>query len=355
MRRRILGLAAFAAFLMVVRLPCAAAAPFIDPLNAPALDIQHPDQAALIGIASQGHTTIAVGLRGIVISRAVNAGPWQQGKVPVESDLVAAVLVSANEAWACGHDGVVLHSTDAGKSWTVQLDGISAKTEFEAYYNNLIAGGNAALSVPLQQVQLNYDSGPTLPWLGIWFSDAQTGYIVGSFGNIAHTQDGGKTWKPWLDHIDNSNFYDLNAIAAVGGQIYIVGEQGMVYRLDATQQKFVALPTGYGGSLFGLTGTAKTLVVFGMQGTIYHSEDQGKTWVQSNDTSTSGIMDGVVLADGRIVLVTENGGMLISDDEGKNFHAASGEPGFPLAGIVETTAGQITVAGLGGVSDVSEK
>jgi len=64
----------------------------------------------------------------------------------------------------------VLHSMDAGKSWMVQLDGVSAKTEFEAYYNSLIASGNGALSVPLQQVHVNYDNGPTLPWLGIWLS-----------------------------------------------------------------------------------------------------------------------------------------------------------------------------------------
>ena len=184
--------------------------------------------------------------------------------------------------------------------------------EFEAYYNSLIASGNGALSVPLQQVHVNYDNGPTLPWLGIWFSDAQTGYIVGSFGDIAHTEDGGKTWQPWLDHIDNPNFYDLNAVAEVGGQIYIAGEQGIVYRLDAAHEKFVALSTGYGGSLFGLTGTVKTLIAFGMEGMIYHSEDRGQTWERSNNTSTAGIMDGVVLADGRIALVSENGGIPVS-------------------------------------------
>jgi photosystem II stability/assembly factor-like uncharacterized protein len=352
---RTFGAAAFAAFLMFVHLPCAAGDTFVDPLSAPALEIQHPAQAPLLGIASFGQTTIAVGMRGLAVFRTAGQGQWRQSKVPVESDIVSVVLVSANDAWACGHDGVVLHSMDAGKSWMVQLDGVSAKTEFEAYYNSLIASGNGALSVPLQQVHVNYDNGPTLPWLGIWFSDAQTGYIVGSFGDIAHTEDGGKTWQPWLDHIDNPNFYDLNAVAEVGGQIYIAGEQGIVYRLDAAHEKFVALSTGYGGSLFGLTGTVKTLIAFGMEGMIYHSEDRGQTWERSNNTSTAGIMDGVVLADGRIALVSENGGILISDDDGTNFHSAGSEPGMPLAGITETGDGKMTLVGLGGVSDVSEK
>ncbi len=92
-----------------------------------------------------------------------------------------------------------------------------------------------------------------------------------------------------------------------------------------------------------------------MEGMIYHSEDRGQTWERSNNTSTAGIMDGVVLADGRIALVSENGGILISDDDGTNFHSAGSEPGMPLAGITETGDGKMTLVGLGGVSDVSEK
>ncbi|MCB5944233.1 YCF48-related protein [Acidocella sp. KAb 2-4] len=343
------------AFLIVGFMPGQAVANFVDPLSAPALLVQNPTQAQLIGIARNGDSEVAVGLRGVAIYKLPGTVKWMQGNVPVQSDLTAAFLATPREGWACGHDGVILHTADGGKIWTRQLDGNTARSMFETYYEQQHPAPNSQAAAALAQIQLNFDNGPNLPWLGVWFSDDKTGYVVGSFGDIAMTTDGGKTWTPWLDHIDNPNFYDLNAISGIAGQLYIVGEQGMVYRLDQAKQTFVALPTGYQGSLFGITGTEKVLLAFGMRGTIFRSEDQGKTWAQVTTPITGAIMDGTVLRDGRIVLVTADGGIFFSADGGRSFQAAAAIPGAPLAGVVETGAATLTVVGPGGIFDVPNK
>ena len=43
--------------------------------------------------------------------------------MPVSADLTALHFANAQQGWAVGHEGVVLHTPDGGASWTLQLDG----------------------------------------------------------------------------------------------------------------------------------------------------------------------------------------------------------------------------------------
>ena len=60
------------------------------------------------------------------------------------------------------------------------------------------AAGNvvrqAALTEPWRRPKMGME---VLTWLrGVDFFDAKNGWIVGGFGLILHTTDGGKTWLP---------------------------------------------------------------------------------------------------------------------------------------------------------------
>jgi photosystem II stability/assembly factor-like uncharacterized protein len=334
-------------------IPAAAYANFSDPISTPADSSLLPTSAPLIAVTQAGSHFVAVGPRGLIVYSADGvATDWTQAIVPVQTDLLSVQFTDANNGWACGHNGVVLHTVDGGKTWAKQLDGVSAKPAFETYYQRQIAGGNKVLAADLQQIQLNFDPGPTLPWLSVWFQTNLVGYAVGSFGDIAMTADGGKTWQPWLEHIDNPTFLDLDAIRNVGGNLYIVGEQGSVYEYDATAQKFVAKPTGYAGMFVGITGSATSIIVFGLAGTIYRSVDEGKSWRQSADPSDATIMDGTVLADGRVVLVNIDGGVLISNDDGKNFRLSPKAEDAPLSGIF-AAGDSVVITSLGGIKNAS--
>jgi photosystem II stability/assembly factor-like uncharacterized protein len=309
----------------------------------------------MLAITYAGSRLVGAGSRGIIMFSDDSGNDWKQAFVPVQSDLTDIQFSDARNGWACGHDGVILHSSDGGASWTRQIDGNTARGLFEAYYSQQISQGNKNLLSDLQQIQLNYDSGPWLPWLGIWFNNARTGYAVGSFGDIAATHDGGRSWQPWLDHIDNPQFLDLDAIREVGGQLYIVGEQGSVYQFDDVAQKFIARPTGYSGSLFGLTGTARMLIVFGLRGTIFRSLDQGRTWSQASSNSGSTLVNGWTLPDGRIMLVSVDGTLLTSIDDGKSFYVLPNTQNMVLTDGLNIGGGKVVLTGLDGTYSISQK
>jgi photosystem II stability/assembly factor-like uncharacterized protein len=329
----------------------------VDPLDAPAAMTLDPTSAPLLSVAKVGSQLVAVGPRGVILvgtpsSDGRSAG-WRQVAAPVQSDLVKVVFSDTQNGWVCGHDGVILKTSDGGMHWQKQFDGIAAREVFETYYQNSPVPKDASLAAKqasaLNQIRANFDNGPSMPWLGMAFSDAQSGYVVGPFGDIAKTNNAGQSWSPMLEGVDNPNFYALNAIAEIGGRLYMAGEQGLVYVYDATHRNFTQSSTGYQGNLFGIVGTQDVLVTFGLNGTIYRSVDGAKSWSQVSDASSSTIMSGVVLPDGRIVLVAVDGAMLISADQGKTFSVLPQTQDMPLADVALLDPKTLVVVGLGGV------
>ncbi|MEZ5435314.1 MAG: hypothetical protein R3E67_01440 [Pseudomonadales bacterium] len=56
----------------------------------------------------------------------------QQAEVPTRAMMNAVFFISASEGWAVGHDGLVLHTTDGGKTWAIQLDGLKFTRKLKA-------------------------------------------------------------------------------------------------------------------------------------------------------------------------------------------------------------------------------
>ena len=104
---------------------------FRDPLDTPALMRTAVDQRPLMAVASAGTRKIAVGSRGMIIASDDGGKSWTQSLSPVQSDLLAVNFHTPNDGWVVCHDGVVLHTADAGKTWEEQLDGRSAGEIFK--------------------------------------------------------------------------------------------------------------------------------------------------------------------------------------------------------------------------------
>ena len=85
--------------------------------------------------------------------------------------------------------------------------------------------------------------------MAVHFRNEREGWIAGQFNLILHTADGGATWEPWLDRTENPEGYSLHAIGAAGDDVLIVGELGLVLRLDAASQRFQRIKTPYPGTL----------------------------------------------------------------------------------------------------------
>ena len=92
------------------------------------------------------------------------------------------------------------------------------------------------------------------------------------------TEDGGKTWKPWFDRRKTQILQPLRD-PPVNGDLYIAGEGGSILKFDLSRP-FKALSIPYKGSFFGLADAGTAVLVFGLRGNVYRSDDAGKTWAK---------------------------------------------------------------------------
>ncbi|MDB5971164.1 MAG: photosynthesis system assembly factor family protein [Hydrocarboniphaga sp.] len=336
-------------FLLLFAVSGAAYAQFEDPLDVAALTLAAPAKAPITALTHAGPLLVGVGMRGLIVSSADGGVTWTQQPSPVQSDLTAVTFVGPATGWIVGHDGVILATKDGGKTWKKQLDGRGAATEFAAHYQRLVDAGSEEGSALLMQTHLNYKDGPSLPYLDVCFTDEETGYAVGPFGMIAVTRDGGSSWLPWLEHVDNPDFVTLNAIRKVGDTIFIVGEQGLVFRLDSESQRFLRVSTGYAGTFFGLTGEGQTVIAFGLQGTVYRSADGGRQWQSIAMPSRPAVTAGAAIGKHSFVVANANGELYRSSDDGLSFSASGVGAGAP-ATAVEPQDGKLVYASSDGLS-----
>lgn len=315
-----------------------------------------PDIAnrAVHAIERAGDRLVAVGPRGLIMTSENQGEVWEQSPVPVQSDLVAVHFPTARSGWAVGHDGVILHSADGGSTWVKQLDGRQSKELFTHYYEARIEQGDAEAEIGLERVEMNYVTGPSLPLLSVWFEDEQRGYAVGAFGLLIATSDGGRSWEPWFERIDNEEQLHLNSIRAIAGDLYIAAERGTLFRLDRSAQRFEVIETSYGGSFFGLAGSADMLLAFGLEGSVYRSLDRGENWTRL-ETETNASVTGASQLPGsdRYVLTTAVGELLIGDPMSSALSLERPRKPSRFTDVATLAGGQLLISSLEGMRRLS--
>jgi photosystem II stability/assembly factor-like uncharacterized protein len=269
------------------------------------------NQALMLDVAQGTTRAIAVGERGEVLVSESRREWHQVENVPTRANLTAVTTV-ADQAWAVGHDGVILHSKDGGASWTRQ--------RVAPYREDSDDPRNGA------------------PLLDVLFLDEQHGFAIGAYSLMLRTTDGGATWEDVAlpaggepvaakssAPSDESWTFDqedlkvgeetdphLNAITRTGdGSLLIVGERGSGFRSTdkgATWQK-IRLP--YEGSMFGVLGyEERHVLAFGLRGHALESFDLGSTWRELQTGVELSLMGGTALPQGGAVLVGANGVVL---------------------------------------------
>lgn len=355
MRHLLLGAVVLALVHLAAAAAPAAGQSSLDPLDAPALANRMATTTPLSAVTRAGGRLIAVGVRGLIVVSDDRGATWRQRPSPVSSDLLAVQFPTSAQGWAVGHDGVVLHSADGGESWHRQLDGREAGKLLVAHFEKLAAAGDATAARMLDDVRLNYQNGPEQALLDVWFEDDRNGFVCGSFGTLLSTHDGGQTWESWMDRIDSDGLVHLNAMRGVGGGVYIASERGQVFRLDRDRMRFVPSATGYGGSFFSIAGSGGTVVAAGLRGNTYRSPDGGRSWSRLDTHTTATLTGADGTANGRLALVTQGGGVLLSDDAGSTFTLLRAPRAGLLSGIVAIDSGMAVVVGSGGVQQVRLK
>ena len=332
LRDRIVGVSVFAWAL------CACAAPIVDVLSRPAVQVVHPEKATLIGASDVDGHLVVVGERGIVALSSDEGRTWRQSRVPVSVTLTAVQMVDPATGFAVGHGGVVLATTDGGRTWRKLVDGIQLAA---------VASKAAQASgdpQALKTAQMLVADGADKPLLALHFFDAQHGFILGSYNLAFLTGDGGQTWE-WISaRFENPKGLHLYDVAVRGSTMLVVGEQGSVYLSDDGGQAFrkVALP--YKGSLFVATMPSDDeLVVAGLRGNVWRSTDRGTTWVQVEVPHPVSIVAAADRTASAPLLANQAGELLVL--HGDRVVSSKGSVATPLNAILSLKSGRLLVLG----------
>lgn len=327
----------------------AGAAGFRDPLDSPAPPTRFVASTHLGAVARAGGRLVAVGVRGLIVLSDDHGATWRQAESPVSSDLVAVRFATPQRGWASGHDGVILGTSDGGEHWSKLLDGRKSAGLLAAHFAQLAAAGDREAERLRKEVARNYENGPEMPILDLWFESESTGWAAGPFGTLLATKDGGRTWTSWIEKVEGGKMLHYNAVREVGGNIYLASEQGTLFRLDRARERFVPLVTGYKGSFFGVIGTREWLVAYGLRGTAYRSLDGGGQWERLATGVPAGLTGAALLDDGRLLFVSQDGRVVASRDQGASFQPVRGARPDLFTDVAQTAPGRIVITGLGGV------
>jgi len=177
---------------------------------------------------------------------------WEIVPSGTDKALYSIHFPSPTKGWIVGQDGLILHSEDAGKTWTRQISGVNVYLFAVDFLNDQegwavgdkatylhttdggkkwtlskIVGENEARSADeqiLSEEPVLYD---------VQFLDSNTGWVVGEFGNIYHTTDGGKTWKTQQETLIGAGIYSSLDIPTFFGASFSDTQNGVVAGLES--------------------------------------------------------------------------------------------------------------------------
>lgn len=261
--------------------------------------------APMLGAVRAGPRIVAVGDYGIALLSDDNGKHFRQaGKMPVSSTLTAVHFVDANNGWAVGHWGAIVHTTDGGETWSIQ----------------------------------RLDTQEDRPLFAVHFFNAEEGVAVGLWSLVLRTNDGGKTWDtvnlpapPEGGKADRNLFATF---ASAKGSLFVAAERGAVLRSDDKGQTWQYLNTGYKGSFW--TGVALhdgTLLVAGLRGSLYRSTDDGKSW-QAVDSGSKSSLTELIEVGTHVVGVGLDGVEVESANAGASFSGKQRDDRLSLTAVV---------------------
>lgn len=201
---------------------------------------------------------LAVGDYGTIVRTEDGGKTW--GAVAVPSDLVlppdiaevtqpgdivlyAITFTDADHVWLAGEFGVIMASSDGGRTWHGQVSGVES-TLFGIHFSNLENGWAVGLDEVLlhttdggttwQRQHIQTPKGYSLAFYDVDVRD-DYGWVVGSSGLLLSTKDRGKTWQLPTVPAQMRSLWFRGVTMFPGGRGLVVGSGGMILSLDHEQ------------------------------------------------------------------------------------------------------------------------
>ncbi|MFZ9683123.1 MAG: WD40/YVTN/BNR-like repeat-containing protein [Cephaloticoccus sp.] len=284
-------------------------------LFATALSAAPAPRVLLLGAARSTAGIVAVGERGTLLLSTDEGANWTGLASPSTATLTAVSFAPGGEhGWAVGHDAVILHTADGGRTWQMQWQGDNLE-----------------------------DS-----WLDVCALADGRVVVVGAYGLALVSADAGQTWSNLVVQDYDSH---LNRIVSrADGTLFIAGERGTLLRSPDQGRTWEPIPAPYDGSFYGLLPLQSgALLAYGLRGHVYRSTDDGENWEAVPTDSHALLAAAVETPAGTIWLAGQSRTLLQSTDDGVSFAAASGSLTTAIGCLFSPATGIVLALGEAGV------
>jgi photosystem II stability/assembly factor-like uncharacterized protein len=276
-----------------------------------------------------------------------------------QRSLLLDVCVAGVRMVTVGERGHILLSDDNGTSWR-QANVPTVATLTGVFFENRrlgwAVGHDAVILKTLDGgenwTRVHYAPEQECPLLDVFFLDEKTGFAIGAYGLFLETMDGGDTWSARSISQDD---WHLNHMAeSAGGRLYIAAESGTIYRSDDKGKSWISLPSPYQGSFFGtLPLTNDALLLFGLRGNLFRSEDAGDSWSRITTNTKATLTEAKKLADGTIIVVGLGATFLVSRDGGHTFLVSQQAHRKGFSAVLQDTDNSVITVGENGIKKIN--
>ncbi len=275
---------------------------------------------------------VAVCSAGLVL-KTVNAGiDWVEINTPTSSSLLDVDFISERNGIAVGRNATVLITHNGGKDWSEMNVPFGDDVIFRGINyvdcNNAVAVGNSGndpVVIYTTNGGISWNrAGSTAPnYLTCVDYNSMTGYTAaGCWGSISSSQDNGQTWNSIFDsfynHIREIVFADsVNGFCAgLDGFVAITNDGGSSW----SRQRISS------NDLFDIAAwNPDNAIVVGSDGFAAYTSNGGESWNTAVTPVSSADLNAVAYVEsGKAVAVGDGGTIIISTDNGANWHFPGG-------------------------------
>ena len=121
-------------------------------------------------------------------------------------------------------------------------------------------------------------------------------------------------------------------------------------KLDASGQQFKALAMPYTGSFFGVAAAKDAVLVFGLRGNVFRSDDGGSSWVKVDAGLAATVVAATRTGSGATLLADVGGRVAATEDGGRTFRSLALKQPMPLTGLTDAGESRLALTGPRGVA-----
>ncbi len=270
---------------------------------------------------------IVVGYKGKALVTSDAGMSWSALPIDTNNALYSLQFANKNVGWIVGQEAEILRTADGGKTWQTQ-------------------GGNIYMGKDCRgpDADVEADECPLAPLFALSVVDAKTAIAIGDRSTVTMTKDGGKTWQTQTLTPEGLELLDLNSLLAFEDPVlydvnffdadngFVVGEFGKIFKTTDGGGTWIEKQGSLvGGEYFDVLDlptffdieflNRKVGYVAGLEGRVAKTTDGGETWAWQDHgvKEYSAPFYSVAVLPNGAVWVVGAGGQLVTAPEGKAF------------------------------------